>query len=310
MFERVLTATDLLEEPAPPVLAAARLARRFRAALHIIHVLESADPENRQMARHFQKEEAAPVTFAYEGELRERLMATYGQFLQGIGAIEVRITPGYPWEEILAWSDAVRADLIVMGPHSARAKEKGVVRTAGKMGGTSEGVVMNERCPVMLVGDGVSEGPSGLDRILVSVDFSRSCLASFRLAVKLAEESGAGLFLYHMLPVPPDRHYTRSAYAAGRERAEKRLQALAGGVPPGIACVCRVKGGAHPHLAIAEYAKEVAADLVLMGSHTKEKPGSKWYVGSVVERVAKRAFCPVIVITDPEAAGLGERFPF
>ena len=39
-------------------------------------------------------------------------------------------------------------------------------------------------------------------------------------------------------------------------------------------------------------------DLIIMGSHTKEKPG-KWYPGSAVERVGYRADCPVMVVTDP-----------
>ncbi|MCP3895391.1 MAG: universal stress protein [Bacteroides sp.] len=41
-------------------------------------------------------------------------------------------------------------------------------------------------------------------------------------------------------------------------------------------------------------------DLIVIGSHTKEKSG-KWYAGSAVERVSLRSICPVIVVTDPKA---------
>ena len=37
-----------------------------------------------------------------------------------------------------------------------------------------------------------------------------------------------------------------------------------------------------------------------MGSHTREK-GERWYVGSAVEQVSAQSFCPVAVITHPDA---------
>ena len=49
-----------------------------------------------------------------------------------------------------------------------------------------------------------------------------------------------------------------------------------------------------------QYAEQNDVDLIVMGSHTKEKSG-KWYVGSAVEQVSLRSICPVIVVTDPKA---------
>jgi nucleotide-binding universal stress UspA family protein len=60
-----------------------------------------------------------------------------------------------------------------------------------------------------------------------------------------------------------------------------------------------VWGGALPHVEILKCALKKNADLIVMGSHTKEKSG-KWYVGSAVERVSYRSTCPVVVITDPK----------
>ena len=54
-----------------------------------------------------------------------------------------------------------------------------------------------------------------------------------------------------------------------------------------------------PHLEILKYAEKKDADVIAMGSHTKEKAG-KWYAGSVVERVGFRSKCPAVVVTDPE----------
>jgi nucleotide-binding universal stress UspA family protein len=60
-----------------------------------------------------------------------------------------------------------------------------------------------------------------------------------------------------------------------------------------------VWGGVLPHFEILKYADEKDVDLIVMGSHTKEKSG-KWYLGSAVEGVSFRANCPVVVITDPK----------
>ena len=59
-------------------------------------------------------------------------------------------------------------------------------------------------------------------------------------------------------------------------------------------------GGAIPYLEIMRAAEKENVDRIIMGSHTKEKKG-KWYVGSAVERVSYRSYCPVIVVTDPKA---------
>lgn len=68
---------------------------------------------------------------------------------------------------------------------------------------------------------------------------------------------------------------------------------------------CLIKAGAMPQLEILTCAGENNIDLIIMGSHTKEKPG-KWHPGSTVERVAYRAACPAMVVPDPGALAHGD----
>jgi nucleotide-binding universal stress UspA family protein len=102
-----------------------------------------------------------------------------------------------------------------------------------------------------------------------------------------------------MIPIPPFPKYFRADYEADVETSKKRLKEF-----------CRefinvtdheyiVWGGALSHLEILKCAEKKSADLIAMGSHTKEKAG-KWYAGSVVERVSFRSDCAVVVVTDPE----------
>ncbi len=52
---------------------------------------------------------------------------------------------------------------------------------------------------------------------------------------------------------------------------EKKLEALCKEIPNGIEYEYRVWGGALPHLEIEKYADKKDVDLIIMGSHTKEK---------------------------------------
>jgi nucleotide-binding universal stress UspA family protein len=199
----------------------------------------------------------------------------------------------------LRWSRQVSTDLIVLGPHSTRAEEKGVVRVVGKIGSTVEGVIMRENCPVMIVNPSIQKQGLTFKRILVGIDFSRSCECALCFAVKLGQEYGSKLFPFHMIPVPPLPKYSKADYEADREAGKQRLQEFCHDFLQGTDHEYSVRGGALPHLEILKYAEKKDVDLIAMGSHTKEKAG-KWYAGSVVERVGFRSKCASVVVTDPE----------
>jgi len=103
-----------------------------------------------------------------------------------------------------------------------------------------------------------------------------------------------------MLPVPPVPKYTRIDYRADVAHAKNRLASFYESYLDGTDHQYLIRAGALPHLEILTGAGENKVDLIIMGSHTKEKPG-KWYPGSAVERVAYRAACPMMVVTDPRA---------
>ena len=213
---------------------------------------------------------------------------------------DIRITAGYPWEEILRWAREIDTDLVVLGPHSTRAEEKGVVRVVGRVGSTVENVVTRETCPVMVVNRSALNDQLRFQRVLVGVDFSRSCECAICFAAELARQYRSRLLVFHMIPVPPFPKYTRNDYTADVAQAKKRLESFYEGYLDGTDHRYLIKAGALPHLEILTCGGENNVDLIIMGSHTKENPG-KWYPGSAVERVAYRASCPTVVVTDPGA---------
>jgi nucleotide-binding universal stress UspA family protein len=299
MFKKILAATDLITASDAQVLTAAKVAEQNQAKLYILHVLESASTENRRLIKHFRTGEDIITHVDYESAVKKQINNIYTEVFQPTLNYEIRVTPGFPWEEILRWAREISTDLIILGPHSTRAEEKGVVRTIGKIGSTVEGVIMHENCPVMIVNPSIQKESLKFKRILVGIDFSRSCECALCFAVKLAQKFGSKLFLFHMVPVPPLPKYSRADYEADTDAAKKRLKEFCREFLEETNHEYIVWGGALPHLEILKCAEKKDADLIAMGSHTKEKAG-KWYAGSVVERVSFRSKCAVVVVTDPE----------
>ena len=207
MFNRIVVATDIVTTGDAPVISAARLARLPDARLYLLHVMESASTENRRLIRHFDTGAEMIADADYEQAIRQRLEKTYKEELSDIPH-EIRVTVGYPWEEILRWAKAIGTDLIVLGPHSTRAEEKGVVRVAGRVGSTMENVVTRETCPVMVVNRTAPKYQFQFRRVLVAVDFSRSCECAVGFTAELAKHHGSRLIVFHMIPVPPFPKYT------------------------------------------------------------------------------------------------------
>jgi nucleotide-binding universal stress UspA family protein len=299
MFKKILAATDLITASDAQVLTAAKVAEQNHAKLHILHVLESASAVDRHLIKHFITGKDIVTSADYERTVKEEINKVYIEVLKPSVNYEIRVTPGFPWEEILRWTKEAGTDLIVLGSHSTRAEEKGLVRVVGKIGSTVEGVIMHENCPVLVVNPSIQKESMKFKRILVSIDFSKSCECALCFAVKLAQKYGSKLFPFHMIPVPPLPKYSRAEYEADTDAAKKRLKEFCHELLRETDHEYIVWGGALPHLEILKCAEKKDADLIAMGSHTKEKAG-KWYAGSVVERVSFRSKCAVVVVTDPE----------
>jgi len=300
LFRTILAATDLVETPDPVVVSALKTAIHHKAVLIILHVLEANSDTDRSQVRDFRSGEDIIASAEYVQEVLQVLRSTYHRFLRLHDPVDILVKTGFPWMQIIAQAFREKADVIFLGPHAGRAARHGVVRVKGRVGSTVEGVTRYEHCPTWIVNRTISARMVRLARILVCVDFSDSCRAALRYAVDLARSTGGRLILFHMFGVPPSPLYSRAHYEADVERCCNRLQQFCTGIPAAIAFEYRVWGGSHPHLEIVRGALKFAADLIVMGSHTKSQD-PKWYVGSAVERVSHRSQCPVAVVTDPSA---------
>jgi nucleotide-binding universal stress UspA family protein len=300
MFKKILVATDRVNFPDETVLTAAKIAGQNSARLYIMHVLESASMKNRNTVRHYQSGQEILNNAAYEKTVKKVILDNYPKLLPENEKCELKIVSGFPYLEILRYSRQIKSDLIVMGPHSSKAQEKGVIRVAGKIGSSVEGVIMRERCPVMIVNHEIPAKRLNFQKILVGIDFSESCASALKFGTSLAHASQSLIIPFHMLPVPPSPKYRQADYESDLDTAQKRLHEFCRDIAADIDYQPTAWGGAFPHMEIMKCAEKKDVDLIVMGSHTKENQG-KWYTGSAVERVAFRSNCPVVVITDPKA---------
>jgi nucleotide-binding universal stress UspA family protein len=304
MFNKVLAATARPLAGDESVLSASRIAQHDNAKLLVLHVLESDSSIYRNYVKHLRTGEKIVSGEAYPEEVKEEFYEKCSGVLKSRNEFEIRIVLGVPWMEILRCAREEKVDLIILGAHTGKPDSEERGGTGRTVGSTAEGVIKHERCPVMIVNKPMSESKVTFEKIMVSIDFSPSCISAFQFAVELAQKQGSKLYLFHMLPVPPQPEYAQTQYESDIRKIRQRLEEeYRNELPETIETEIDTWGGVYPELEILKLAAGKDIDLIVMGSHTKIKgklQESRWYVGSAVQRVSARSVCPVVVITDPK----------
>jgi nucleotide-binding universal stress UspA family protein len=140
-------------------------------------------------------------------------------------------------------------------------------------------------------------------KVCCAVDFADPCLAAIAQAVELARHFDSELTLVHVSvrPVPAasdvlvsSREVLRGEaarheelFAAWRADVERRL---------GRPVRTRVLAG-DPAAQVVRHAQDDRCDLIVMGTHGRTGI-RRLVMGSVAERVARLAPCPVLIIRD------------
>ena len=144
-------------------------------------------------------------------------------------------------------------------------------------------------------------------RICCPIDFSDASRAAMEVAADLARRTGAELWLLHAYPVPgytfPDGSVVASpkmlqdlADGAQRHLDEWRTQAEGLGAPR----VETAKEAGEPAAEIVAFARERGMDLLVLGTHGRTGLEHA-LMGSIAERVVRKAHCPVLTVRPPVA---------
>ncbi len=151
-----------------------------------------------------------------------------------------------------------------------------------------------------------------LRRILIATDFSDYSKEALNHALYLAKKSKAKLSLLHVFEQPVYNPAVSTRIGARniaiiewikemkREEGEKLLLAKEIG-RRGIKVRPILKEG-NPFREILKAADDLSADLVVLG--TGRTGLDRFMMGSVAERVARKASCPVLIVRPKSRAGV------
>lgn len=137
--------------------------------------------------------------------------------------------------------------------------------------------------------------------ILHPTDFSQCSELAFRLAGSLARDYGARLVVLHVVPVPTVYYGEGVMVAPPPEDQEALRERLVQLKPRDAKVVVEhqlLKGDAATE--IVRVAEETKADVIVIGSHGRTGL-ARLLLGSVAEKVMRKAPCPVVTVKPPIA---------
>jgi nucleotide-binding universal stress UspA family protein len=299
-IQNIIVPIDFSKMSIQAIETAKRLAGRFAASIHLVHV--------RQLDYTGAFVAPAPpiVPFSFmpyeqdgEGSVLKQLEVVAREC--GVPSASCHVLSGGPaFDEICRLAQRIPADFIIMPTHG---------RTGLKhvfLGSTAERVVQHSPCPVFVVRSKTrkqaTRRTSTAHTILVPVDFSDCSRDGLRYAIGFANEFGAKIILLHATYL--GYIYSTEGTAiydipglqkAAREKAERRMRELARLVQS-----CGVKfetvfTESSPALDICAFAKDHDVDLIITSTHGLT--GFRHVlIGSIAEQVVRHALCSVLVV--------------
>ena len=249
-LRNILVAAEPSDPPAPPVLAASRLADAAGASLHAVCVVASADPGV----------SARPRLAA----ARAAMMAMFTRAGVHVEETRMHVLEGDPASAIGSLADRLHANVIVLGPH------RGAPTADRALGGTALAIVTNAASPCLVVSSSLR---LPLQRVLVPVDLSDTARGALLVGLSWASalrgaghgqspSDGVALTALHVQPSPQETSASPPrAIESELERIRQAAHAWAGVTVSGATTV-----NANEAQGIVDYARDSAPDLIVMGT--------------------------------------------
>jgi nucleotide-binding universal stress UspA family protein len=297
--KNILVPSDFSLASDDALTSACHWARKFDARIHVFHALQSLRPDLYPASLAAADPGWIPMTLresaSKELETRRRLATS-----QGV-AVTCATGDGLsPAATVLGYVESHDIDLIVMSTHGRR----GVPRML--LGSVAEEVVHCSNRPVLTTVPGTgtrSLRPLQPERILVAVDLSEHSRMPVVHAKHLAAAFGAKLQMLHVLvqtPLPacydgtgvPSLMFDSPLLEKQALSALENLYDEADG-PGGPVELYLARGQAVEQ--ILRFAAAHSSDLLVLASHGLTGL-PHLLMGSVAERVLRRATCPVLTV--------------
>lgn len=239
---RLLVAVDATEPARTATRLAAEIASAMKAHLAVLHVdpMAGREPSPQGLER------AAQETIATLG-LKPEILHRAGD----------------PVEEILAATRSYRCDLLVMGSRG-RSKLAGVL-----LGSVSQEVITRATCPVLLV-RAEAEPLAPRRRIVLPIEGIEGSAPLVAVTARLARALDAAVSVVHF-SYPGADELERTVYHAPRTHGEEASAAAVAALARRGVRAESVALPTHAGVpkAIATFARDVGAELIVMGAHAE-----------------------------------------
>ena len=192
---------------------------------------------------------------------------------------------------ILLTADEIDSDVIVMGTHG----RKGLRSLLA--GSVATAVIRGAKCSVLALRSGVCpRRASTFSVILHPTDFSENSRAALDVARSLARDRGARLIVLHVAPfdVYLDGRLATEIDIRDYRHALEAIRQRVDGPDLEYPVETRLTRGFEAE-DILQVAREVACDLIVMGTHGRTGL-NRLLMGSTAESVVSRADLPVLVV--------------
>jgi nucleotide-binding universal stress UspA family protein len=136
-------------------------------------------------------------------------------------------------------------------------------------------------------------------KLLVAIDFSAGSYEALEQAIVMAKRSASKIEILHVIePVhafPLGTPYLDAGYATLYEDVNRELSHCADRVrSAGLACVTKILEGSASS-EVTKHGHDIGADLIVVGTHGRTGIAHAM-LGSVAERIVRRASCPVLTV--------------
>jgi nucleotide-binding universal stress UspA family protein len=285
-FKRILFPTDFSPNANHALLHAVRLADFHKGEVIVQHVVNNYFNKHPHWATIFDVHELQKHMDIFGAEEMTRILAPYSDAV----SIKRVISKGKPADEIVALAEKELVDLIVMG------SANGVITNK---------VIRSTTRPVLAVSskNGHSEDQPlhTAKRILVATDFSEHSKKVVRYAFDLKEAFDSVIYLLYVMETTKAFEFALKQVqlthttAKMREWAYNQLLNLTPDEYVQDPRVVRLVEAGSPSDVIATVAKELGADLTILGTHEYGLI-EKSLLGTTTDRLLTKMSSPVLTV--------------
>ncbi|MDO8961330.1 MAG: universal stress protein [Methylophilus sp.] len=297
-IKQILCAIDLSDATNKVISKAKLITHMTSASLTLIHTIEH---HQLNFLRRILGGDEGSDTQAALNKVSALLEAEKNKLLASNVKVDTVIEQGVVTERIHAYSNKIKADLLVIG-----ANGKSTLQSLF-LGSTALKILRNSLCPVLIAKD---DALTSYRRVLIGVDFSQDIQATIAMVKSLTPD--AEIVLAHFYEIPFEgklSHYSElnDPYLENyrteiREHALNKMNEIAdtAHLDPLKSNIVVVQGDAVDKLLFM--ANDYGCDLLVLGKHGTNV-ADEWLLGSVTNEIINVCEQDVLVMTQQKNVG-------